>query len=575
MRSSLQVLGTTSGDAALVTQIWRITANERHFKDLFTVTFSPARFQALTEYYKSELQLLENISFKDLLQEGKVDYLLLQKHLQRCIRREELDAQRNHAAAALLSFVPQLVYLCEARQQCNFEALEPGRVADVFNTATASTNKTRGAVEAGQYTNMTREASFRALKNLGNLQSCLQDLYTFFSGYHPMFDWWVKAPYAALEQALDLLGTAIATNLVGMRDGGKDPNEIIGEPIGEQGLLVELEAEMIPYTPQELLTIARQKYAWCEQEMKRAASDLGYGNDWKAALRRVQGIYVHPGAQPSLVRSLVEDSIAYVKRHDLVTVPEVAERTWRMFMMSPARQKENPFFLGGPSIIVSYPTADMAHEDKMMSMRSNGPHLSKATAFHEMIPGHHLQLFVAEASRPWRKLFETPFYVEGWAMYWELVFWDRGDFFSSPEDRIGTLFWRMHRCARILFSLQFHLGQLTAQQCVDLLVDMVGHERATAEGEVRRSLNGDYGPLYQAAYYLGAMQLYALREEVLSHGTIGEKEFHDSVLAANNMPIELLRALMINEPLTRDYAAQWKFLGGMASHSSEEKGHSK
>ncbi|PSR82665.1 hypothetical protein BD289DRAFT_437034 [Coniella lustricola] len=558
--------GAGNPSTTMSSHILRVTADERHLKEFWTVPFSPARSETLSGFYASHLQQLAGGPFDNLSHQDKVDYLLLQSYLWRGTRREVLDAHRNNDAAPLLPFAPALVRICEMRQACHFEALEPRQIASVFDKATAGVTRTREQIETGKIQSMvpmaamTKEAAYRALKNLKALQACLKEMHAFFHGYHPTFDWWVQAPYAALDKALDLLATTIATKLVGMQSpGGDEADEIVGEPIGRRGLLVELEAEMIPYAPEELLTIAREKYAWCEKEMQRAANELGYGSDWKAALRHVQNIYVDPGEQPRLVRSLVEGGIAYVKRHDLVTVPKVAEQSWRMFMMSPARQKANPFFLGGPSIIVSYPTGDMAHNDKMMSMRSNGPHLSKATAFHEMIPGHHLQMAAAESANPHRKLFETPFYVEGWAMYWELVFWERGDFFTSPEDRIGTLFWRMHRCARILFSLGFHLGELTPQQCVDLLVDKVGHQRATAEGEVRRSLNGDYGPLYQAGYYLGAMQLWALRSEVLARGRLSEKEFHDAVLEANNMPIELLRALLLDEPLTRNYESHWRF----------------
>ncbi len=170
-------------------------------------------------------------------------------------------------------------------------------------------------------------------------------------------------------------------------------------------------------------------------------------------------------------------------------------------------------------------------------------------------------MFIEERHRPYRKMFTTPFYVEGWAMYWELVFWDRGDFFRCPEERIGTLFWRMHRCARIIFSLKFHLGELSPQQCVDLLVDKVGHERSTAEGEVRRSLNGDYSPLYQAGYMLGALQLYALRKEALHSRAYSEKDLHDRILRSNQMPIELLRALLLRQTLTKRFAPTWRFLG--------------
>lgn len=554
------------GNVSMPDRISRVTNDENDLKAFWSTSFSPNRYHALSEFYTHELRSLAQAAFDTLDQEGRVDYLLLQNYLRRSLRREKLEARRDHDAAPLLPFAPALVDLCEARQACNFDALEPKNVAIVMHNATASVLETKSRVESEEV-HVSKEAAYRALKNIRALSERLSECYTFFQGYHPTFDWWVKAPFSALKDALESLQPTIATKLAGMRAHAQD--EILGEPIGRDGLLVELEAEMIPYSPEELLAIADEKYAWCEREMKKAASELGYGENWKAALRYVQNIYVDPGQQPRLVKSLIDSAAAYVKENDLVTVPPLAEKTWRMFMMSPAAQKVNPFFLGGPSIIVSYPTAEMEHEDKLMSMRGNGPHLSKATAFHEMIPGHHLQLFVGARSRAYRWLFETPFYIEGWAMYWELVFWDRGDFFTSPEDRVGTLFWRMHRCARILFSIKFHLGLLTPQQCVDLLVDMVGHERATAEGEVRRSLNGDYGPLYQAGYFLGAMQLYALRQEVLSKGGLSEKDFNDRVLQANQMPIELLRALTLDKRLERDYKSKWKFAGDGSSLMSD------
>lgn len=549
-------------------RILRISLDERELNKYWPINFSQRKYDAFLNLYSEELASLHREApFAKYSQEERVDYLLFQNYLRRNIRRLELEQKRDQDGEPLLAFAITLVSLCEARMACRFEDLAPKNVASAIHDANASVLDITSQVVSGKV-HVSKEAAYRATRNIEHLGAHLSELYAFFNGYDPTFDWWVKAPYASLERAIQSLLPVIGTKLAGIRPDDKD--EIIGQPIGRDGLLVELEAEMIPYTPEELLSIANDKYAWCEKEMKRAASELGFRDEWKAALRHVQNIYLEPGQQPQLIKSLIDSAAAYVKKNDLVTVPPLAEK-WTMSMMSPAMQKVNPFFLGGPKIIVSYPTVDMAHSDKLMSMRGNGPHLSKATAFHEMIPGHHLQGFVGGRSRAYRNLFDTPFYVEGWAMYWELVFWDRGDFFAIPEDRIGTLFWRMHRCARILFSLKFHLGQLTPQQCVNLLVDMVGHERATAEGEVRRSLNGDYGPLYQAGYYLGAMQLYALRQEVLSKGILGEKEFHDRVLKANQMPIELLRALILGEDLSRDFKSTWKFYGDKMSPLSFRK----
>jgi len=134
-------------------------------------------------------------------------------------------------------------------------------------------------------------------------------------------------------------------------------------------------------------------------------------------------------------------------------------------------------------------------------------------------------------------------------------------FHDTPEKKIGALFWRMHRCARIVFSLKFHMGQWSPQECVDFLVDRVGFERENAVGEVRRSFEGSYGPLYQAAYLLGGMQLRGLRQETVDAGLMGEKAFHDEVLRQGAMPITLLRLALGKQKLTREMNIDWRFYG--------------
>jgi len=159
-----------------------------------------------------------------------------------------------------------------------------------------------------------------------------------------------------------------------------------------------------------------------------------------------------------------------------------------------------------------------------------------------------------------RGAFGTPFWTEGWALYWEMLLWDQG-FNATPEDRIGALFWRMHRSARIIFSLGFHLGTMTPQQAIDYLVDRVGHERANAEAEVRRSFLGTYPPLYQLAYMMGGLQFRSLHQELVGSGRMTNKAFHDAIMQGGAMPVEMVRAMLTNAPLTRDYQAQWLYRG--------------
>jgi len=211
---------------------------------------------------------------------------------------------------------------------------------------------------------------------------------------------------------------------------------------------------------------------------------------------------------------------------------------------------------GGQSMMVSYANETMSHEDKLMSMRGNNRHFTRIVTAHELIPGHHLERYQSDRYRNYRRLFSTPFFVEGWGLYWEMRLWDLG-YAKSPEDRVGMLFWRMNRAARIVVSMSFHLGKMTPAQMVDFMVDRVGNERLGATSEVRRYLI--YSPLYQIAYMIGGKQLYALHKEAVGSGKMTEKEFHDAILHGHARPVEMVRAEILGLPLTPDFTPQWRF----------------
>jgi uncharacterized protein (DUF885 family) len=200
----------------------------------------------------------------------------------------------------------------------------------------------------------------------------------------------------------------------------------------------------------------------------------------------------------------------------------------------------------------------MSGDEKMQALRANNRHFARATVFHELLPGHHLQYFWRQRANRHRQLFETPFWIEGWSLWWELHLWDL-KFITTPEDRMGALFWRAHRCARIIFSLKFHLGEWTPRQCIDFLVERVGHERASATGEVRRSFNGNYSPLYQAGYMLGGLQIRSLYQQLVAAGRMSERDFHDRILQGGTMPIEMVRAHLTREKLPADFKPTWRF----------------
>jgi uncharacterized protein (DUF885 family) len=450
-------------------------------------------------------------------------------------------------------FRDAIVGLEEARRR--MEPVDPPRAADALVDLARRAREARKALEGG--TKPGRVLARRAASRVNALRDALKDWHGFYAGYDPRFTWWAARPYEEAARELKDHAAKLA-DLAGTAKEG--PEGLVGDPIGREALLEELAYEMVPYSPEELVALAEREFAWCDARMKETAREMGLGEDWAKALERVKSLHVEPGAQPQLIRDLAREAEAFVDRHDLVTVPALCREVWRMEMMPPERQKVSPYFTGGEVITVSFPTHEMPHDQKMMSLRGNNIHFCRATVHHELVPGHHLQSFMAARHRPWRRMFRTAFLVEGWPLYWEMLLWDLG-FARSPEDKVGMLFWRSHRCARIIVSLKFHLGEMAPPEMVDFLVRRVGHEPAGAEAEVRRYIAGDYGPLYQCAYMLGGLQLRALHRELVGSGKMSNRAFHDAVLRENAIPIELIRASLTGHPPAADFKTSWRFLG--------------
>lgn len=539
----------------VATLIQTVTEDLKELNEFYNISISSQRAERLRRYLEDQLTVVSKLDFKRLSTEDQVDAALLHNYLNGTLQQHRLDTAKNENVLKLVgSFATTIIELCEARQ--HVADVDWPKAAGRLMDANAALVELSTAISKGHHKGKVDSfIAYRAAYKLEELQKVFEQWYGFYAGYDPMFDWWLLKPYEAVRASLSDIIPVIRKELAHIDRSQDEP--IVGEPIGRNGVLADLMFEKIAYSPEELTNIGESEYQWCESEAKKAAHEMGFGSDWRKALERVKNMYVEPGKQITAIRDLAYEATAYVKKHDLITVPEVAE-DWRMYMIEPKAQKTNPFFLGGPYMQVSYPTNTMSHEDKLMSMRGNSIPLSRSTVFHELIPGHHLQYHMIKRHRPYRRLFDTPFWMEGWALYWEFILWDKG-FPDTPENRIGMLFWRMHRCCRIVFSLKFHLGQMTPQDCIDYLVEKVGHERATAEGEVRRSFNGDYRPLYQAGYMLGALQLYALRHEQVEGGSMTEKEFHDRVLQENEMPIEVLRASLQGRRFDLTFKPSWRF----------------
>jgi uncharacterized protein (DUF885 family) len=526
---------------------------------------SPEQLARVQKFHADWLAALGKLDFDKLSHDGQIDYLLLRIQLEHDLARLELQARTAKGRARRLPFEQAVFELDPSPRRREKPA--PGRTVDLLKKVAAQADEVREAVTAGKVAAKGLDA-IGAARDVERLRRTLKG---WFAAHAGDAEWAkeVEGSYKSADEALKKYADLLQGR--GGKAGRPDGSGIEGRPIGREALMVELAGEMIPYTPEELMVIAEREFTWCEVEMKKASRQMGFGDDWRKALEKVKTMHVGPGRQPGVIRDLAREAIDYVNGHGLVTVPPLAVETWRMEMMSPERQMINPFFLGGEVIRVSFPTDTMPYGARLQSMRGNNIPFARATVHHELIPGHHLQGFMTARYRSYRRPFGTPFWTEGWALYWEMVLYDRS-FPKTPEDRVGFLFWRSHRCARILFSLGYHLGRMSPQECIDLLVERVGHERDNATAEVRRSFAGGYSPLYQAAYMLGGLQIRGLRKELVDSGKMTERAFHDAILKENRIPIAMVRASLTGQKLTRDYRPDWKFYGEIADKAEAPAG---
>jgi uncharacterized protein (DUF885 family) len=574
------VLSLTAAPAELQEVVREYTADHMTLNRAYDLPWSGTKFDRLEKNFRDWQARLPKLDFDALNQQGRIDYLLLRNKAAAELNRLSLQRERLQEMDELLSFRAAIQELEAARWR--LKPVDAQAAASRVTEVAERVRKLKERVEKGKKakdekkseTNQVATAkdtkdkpedaplkvspavARRTASAVNELRGTLKTWFTFYDGYQPDFSWWLKKPYEEANSAMEGYAKYLREEVAEQK--GKDEDPLLGDPIGREALLRDLVTEMIPYTPEELVAIGEREFAWCEAEMKKAASEMKF-DDWKKALAKVKSNHVPPGEQDEFVMKVAQEAIDFVKAHELVTVTPLCEEVWRLTMVSPETQKMIPYVAyGGQAMMVAYAKDEMKHEDKLMSMRGNNRHFTRITTAHELVPGHHLQIFTADRHRQYRGIFSTPFLTEGWALYWELRLWDLG-FGATPEDRIGMLFWRMHRCARIIVSLKFHLGQMQPKEMVDFLVERVGHEKLGATSEVRRYIAGDYGPLYQAAYMLGGLQLSALRKELVGTGKMAEKEFNDTVLTYGSMPIELIRAGMLNLPLTRETQSTWRF----------------
>jgi uncharacterized protein (DUF885 family) len=165
----------------------------------------------------------------------------------------------------------------------------------------------------------------------------------------------------------------------------------------------------------------------------------------------------------------------------------------------------------------------------------------EALALHEAVPGHHLQIALAQelkdVPRFRRELTFTAF-VEGWALYAESLGGELG-LYEDAYSKYGQLTYEMWRAVRLVVDTGMHSMHWTRKQAVDFFVAHAAKSQHDIEVEIDRYV---IWPGQALAYKIGELELKRLR--AWSQAQLGDKfdvrSFHDAVLGAGALPLELV-----------------------------------
>jgi uncharacterized protein (DUF885 family) len=167
--------------------------------------------------------------------------------------------------------------------------------------------------------------------------------------------------------------------------------------------------------------------------------------------------------------------------------------------------------------------------------------LAESTAFHETIPGHHLQGTIAlerKEIHPIGRYLSNAGYQEGWALYTERLA-DEMKLFSGDLDRLGMLSSQALRAVRLVVDSGLHALGWTRQQAIDFMLAHTAEAKDDVISEVDRYI---IYPGQATAYMLGAIEITRLRDEAKQSmgARFDIKAFHDRVLEDGAVPVSFL-----------------------------------
>jgi uncharacterized protein (DUF885 family) len=165
----------------------------------------------------------------------------------------------------------------------------------------------------------------------------------------------------------------------------------------------------------------------------------------------------------------------------------------------------------------------------------------EALAYHEGIPGHHMQIAIAQeldGAPSFRRFGGFTAYSEGWGLYSEWIGKEIG-FYADPYSDFGRLAMELWRAGRLVVDTGIHRKKWTREQAIQWLVENTPNAEGDATTSIERYV---VMPGQATAYKIGMLKIQELRAR--AERKLGKKfdvrEFHDEVLKYGPVPLAIL-----------------------------------
>lgn len=297
-------------------------------------------------------------------------------------------------------------------------------------------------------------------------------------------------------------------------------------------------------TAEEIHQLGLSEVARLHGELEALKDRMGFDGDLQAFFQHVQKdparLFPNTDAGRKAYIDEATADIANIKQHlpeyfGLLPKADLVVKRVEAFREQPGAAQH--YYPGTPD--GSRPGTYYAHLIDMNSMPKTE---LEVIAYHEGLPGHHMQISIAQELTgipTFRTQYNTTAYAEGWGLYAEWLAKEMPGTYKTDYAEYGRLMSEMWRAIRLVVDTGLHAKGWTEQQAVDYFRANSSVPDAAIKSEIQRYL---VNPGQATAYKIGMIKIQQLRRKAETE--LGDKfdirGFHDAVLGGGSMPLDLL-----------------------------------